>query len=210
MAVVYRCPQCRQKFKWDVTKSEPTECHAENPCGYSYREAPTDEDGNDIIEMPAFLSPKSKLTDATARQIMDASEQRAYQAAEMAGVPVSEMSDLKITNMNDDKGSAYNVPEVNNVVTQAMAAMPVGAVGNVGAAGLGYSSTVSVPVHAKDVANAGARMQRVVKNNHMEMVGRSVRGRNEHGQVVAANTDVVSDRPSIEFVDPRRGYRPRI
>lgn len=209
MAVIYRCPQCRQKFKWDITKSEPVECHAEQPCGYSYREAPVDADGNDVIEMPAFLSAKSKLTDATARQIMDASEQRVHQAAEMAGVSASDMAGLKITNMTDDKGSAFNVPDVKNEVTKTMDAAAAqapqgqGLFGYNPQAGLGFSGAVS----SGSFANAGARTQRSIRATHARNVSLQ-HGTNEQGKTVAPRTDVMSDRPALELNNA--GYRPRV
>ena len=210
MAVVYRCPQCRQKFKWDITRSEPTECHAEQPCGYSYREPPIDADGNDVIEMPSFLSAKSRNNDAVARQIMDGSEQRVQYGAALAGCSPEDMSNLKITNLTDDRAPGQSaIPPIsissemanamnNPLVQQQMLHNPN--------AGAGYAQATS----QGQFPNAGARMQRVLRNNHQEIVGRSVRGKNEHGQVVAPSIDVMSDRPTIEFVDPRRGYRPRI
>lgn len=204
MAVVYRCPQCRQKFKWDITKSEPTACHAEQPCGYSYREPPVDEVGNDVIEMPAFLSPKSKANDMVARQIMDASEQRVHQAAEMAGVSASDMSGLKITNLTDDKGSQFNMPDVNNDVTKVMAAPQANQFfGHNPEAGLAYSGAVSVGPGA----NAGARMQRAVRQTHAKNVALQ-HGTNEQGRTVAPRTDVMSDRPAKELQNA--GYRPRV
>ena len=200
MAVMYRCPQCRQKFKWDILEGEPSSCHAESPCGYAYRDA-SEDDG--VIVMPSFLSAKTKNTDATARQYMDASEHRAYQAAEMAGVPVSEMSGLKVTNLDDNKGSQFNVPDVKNEVTQQMDAMPQGPFGFNQNSGVGFSGAVSTGAFA----NAGARMQQAVRGNHASVVARQP-GRNEQGQTVAPSTDVMSDRPANELTNA--GYRRRV
>lgn len=124
MAVVLRCPACREKFKYDVTVGWPDFCPLCNTDINNYR-------ADDEIVMPAFLSPKSKANDAVARQIMDGSETRAQLAAGMAGVPVSEMDNLKITNLSDRRDSEISAMPVNNVVTQHMdnmqrQGMPVG------------------------------------------------------------------------------------
>jgi hypothetical protein len=200
MAVIYRCPQCRNKFKWDILKGDPQDCAADPPCGYTYRDSP-----DDVIVMPSFLSPKSKNIDATARQLMDASEHRAYEAAAMAGVPASEMSDLKLTNFNDDKGSQYNVPDVkvSPEMAQAMANPQVQQqlLHNQNA-GLAYSSAVSTGPHA----NAGTRMQKQLREMHPQMVRQQMPVMNKGG--FAPSTDVMSERPDMSLFSA--GYRRRI
>lgn len=198
MAVIYRCPQCRQKFKWDITKSEPTRCHAESPCGYEYREL---ED--DVIVMPAFLSARSKANDAVARQVMDASEQRVHQAAELAGCSASDMAGLKITNLTDDKGAQYGVKDEKNAVTDMMAAAPQGPFGFNQNSGVGFSGDVATG----NYANAGARMQQAVRSTHTRNVSLQY-GVNEQGRTVAPRTDVMSDRPAKELENA--GYRRRV
>lgn len=116
MAVVLRCPACREKFKYDVTVGWPDFCPLCKTDINNYR-------ADDDIVCPAFLSPKSKANDAVARQIMDGSETRAQLAAGMAGVPVEDMSNLKITNLSDRRDSEISAMPVNNAVTQHMDSM---------------------------------------------------------------------------------------
>lgn len=116
MAVVLRCPACREKFKYDVAKGWPDNCPLCKTDINNYR-------ADDDIVCPAFLSQKSKNNDAVVRQMMDGSEQRAEMAAALAGVPVSDMADLKITNINDRRDAEIAAMPVINPVTQQMAAM---------------------------------------------------------------------------------------
>lgn len=124
MAVVLRCPACREKFKYDVSVGWPDFCPLCKEDINNYR-------ADDDIVCPAFLSPKSKANDKVARDIMDGSETRAQLAAGMAGVPVEDMSNLKITNLSDRRDSEVAAMPVNNAVTQHMdnmqrQGMPVG------------------------------------------------------------------------------------
>lgn len=124
MAVVLRCPACREKFKYDVSVGWPDRCPLCKEDINNYR-------ADDDIVMPAFLSPKSKANDKVVRDIMDGSEVRAQLAAGMAGVPVEDMSNLKITNLNDRRDAEISAMPVNNAVTQHMdnmqrQGMPVG------------------------------------------------------------------------------------
>jgi hypothetical protein len=134
MAVILRCPACREKFKYDVTEGWPDFCPL---CNADINNRRADDD----IVCPAFLSPKSKANDKVVRDMMDGSETRANMAAAMAGVPASEMSNLKITNLNDRRDAEIAAMPVNNPVSQHMAAMqargmPVGfGAGNVNGAG---------------------------------------------------------------------------
>lgn len=116
MPVILKCPLCRQKFKYDVSKGWPDNCEI---CGEDINNRCADDD----VVCPAFLSQKSKNNDKVARDIMDGSETRAELAAGMAGVPVSEMSGLKITNLNDRNDNQFSAPEVHNPVTERMDAM---------------------------------------------------------------------------------------
>src|SRR5713226_3300340 len=116
MAVVLRCPACREKFKYNVAKGFPDNCLL---CGEDINNRRDDDD----ILCPAFLSQKSKNNDKVARDIMDGSEQRAGMAAAMAGVPVSEMNSLKITDLNDRNDTQFATKDVVNPVTQHMDAM---------------------------------------------------------------------------------------
>lgn len=129
MAVLLRCPACREKFKYDVSQGWPDSCPI---CKTDINNRRRDDE----ICMPAFLSQKSKNNDKVARDIMDGSEHRAEMAAVMAGTSVSEMANLKITDLNDRNDAQFSTKDVVNPVTQHMAqmqaaGMPVGfGVGN--------------------------------------------------------------------------------
>lgn len=116
MAVILKCPLCRQKFKYDVSKGWPDNCEI---CGEDINNRRVDDD----VVCPAFLSQKSKNNDKVARDIMDGSETRAGLAAAMAGVPVSEMSGLKITDLNDRNDAQFGAKDEVNDVTRHMDAM---------------------------------------------------------------------------------------
>ena len=113
MAFALKCPECRKAFKWEPSKPEPRYCPL---CNADLGE-PADDN---VISIPAFLSPKTRAADAVYRQAEDASVVRAEKAAELAGCDVSEMSALKITNMRDAKhaGDIAAVPVVNDVTRQ--------------------------------------------------------------------------------------------
>jgi hypothetical protein len=113
MAVLLKCPACREKFKYDVTDGWP-DC-----CPICKTDINNRRDDDDVV-MPNILSFKTKNNDGVARQIMDGSETRAELAAAMAGVPVSEMSGLKITDLNDRNDAEFSAKEVVNPVTQQM------------------------------------------------------------------------------------------
>ena len=124
MAILLKCPACREKFKYDVTDGWPDSCPI---CKTDINNRRDDDD----VVMPNILSFKTKNNDGVARQIMDGSEVRAELAAEMSGVPVSEMSGLKITDLNDRNDAQFSAKDVVNPVTQRMAemqakGMPVG------------------------------------------------------------------------------------
>ncbi len=116
MAIVLKCPACREKFKYDVSEGWPDFCPI---CKTDINNRRADDD----VVMPNILSYKTKNNDKVARDIMDGSETRAGYAAAMAGVPVSEMSGLKITDINDRNDTQFSAPEVRNEVTQRMDAM---------------------------------------------------------------------------------------
>lgn len=159
MAVVLRCPACRDKFKYDVSKDWPDRCPLCKEDINNYR-------ADDDIVCPAFLSQKSKNNDAVARQIMDGSETRVEMAAAMAGTSKEEMSGLKITNLNDRNDTQFAAVEVRNPVTERMDAMQ--------AAGLptGFGTNVAdamgraAAAHTGDAPYAGLRernrMQRLL------------------------------------------------
>lgn len=113
MAFALKCPDCRKSFKWEPSKPEPRFCPL---CDVDLGEPPDDN----VISLPAFLSPKTKAADSVYRQAEDTSVVRAERAAQLAGCDVSEMSSLKITNMKDHKhaGEMAAVPVVNDVTKQ--------------------------------------------------------------------------------------------
>ena len=82
MAVLLKCPICREKFKYDVTDGWPDNCQV---CGADINNRVPDN----VVVVPAFLSQKSKNNDKVARDIMDGSMQRAEMAAAMAGTTSS-------------------------------------------------------------------------------------------------------------------------
>lgn len=116
MAVILKCPACREKFKYDVSNGWPDECPL---CSTDINNRVPDN----VVVVPAFLSQKSKNNDKVARDIMDGSETRAELAAQMAGTSVDEMAALKITDLNDRNDTEFAAVTVRNEVTQRMDAM---------------------------------------------------------------------------------------
>jgi hypothetical protein len=116
MAVLLKCPACREKFKYDITHGWPDNCPL---CDTDINNRRRDDE----ICMPAFLSQKSKNNDKVARDIMDGSVQRAEMAAVMAGTSSDEMASLKITDINDRNDAQFATKDVVNEVTQRMDAM---------------------------------------------------------------------------------------
>jgi hypothetical protein len=150
MAVVLKCPACREKFKYDVSKGWPDRCPI---CQTDINNRRDDDD----VVCPNILSFKTRNNDKVARDIMDGSETRAELAAQMAGTSVDEMSSLKITNLNDRNDTQFAAVEVRNEVTQRMdamsaAGMPTGFGTNVSEA-MGRAATA----HTGDAPYAGLR-----------------------------------------------------
>jgi hypothetical protein len=116
MAILLKCPICREKFRYDVSEGWPDQCQV---CKSDINNRRDDDD----VVVPNILSFRTKNTDGVARQVMDGSEVRAELAAATAGVPVSEMSGLKITDLNDRNDTQFAAKEVRNEVTQRMDAM---------------------------------------------------------------------------------------
>lgn len=155
MAVILKCPLCREKFKYDVSQGWPDFCVV---CGGDINNRVDDN----VVVMPAFLSQKSKNNDKMARDIMDGSEVRAQLGAEMAGVPVSEMSGLKITNLNDRRDAEYSAVEVNNPVTQRMAEMQ--AKGLPTGFGVAEAQNFAAQSHTGEAPHAGLRARNRVQS----------------------------------------------
>jgi hypothetical protein len=150
MAVVLKCPACREKFKYDVSEGWPDFCPC---CGKDINNRRADDD----IVMPAFLSQKSKNNDRVARQIMDGSETRAEMAAAMAGTSKEEMSSLKVTNLNDRNDAQFSAVEVRNEVTQRMDAMRAAGLPTGFGAGTSEAMGRAAAAHTGDAPYAGLR-----------------------------------------------------
>lgn len=113
MAFGLKCPDCRKSFRYDPLDGHPRYCPL---CNADMGEMPDDN----VISLPAFLSPRTKAADDVYRQAESASIVRSEKAAELAGCDVSEMSSLKITDMRSTKhaGDIAAVPVVNDVTRQ--------------------------------------------------------------------------------------------
>ena len=116
MAILLKCPDCTQKFRWDFA----AESQWPEACPLCKAEMGTGKDEN-VICLPALRSAKTKVIDGSYRQLEDSSRERMYQAAEAAGCDASEMSGLQITNIKTGvkPGESY-VPDVHNPVTERM------------------------------------------------------------------------------------------
>lgn len=150
MAVLLKCPACREKFKYDVSNGWPDECPL---CNTDINNRVPDN----VVVVPAFLSQKSKNNDKVARDIMDGSETRVDLAASMAGTSREDMAGLKITNLNDRNDAQFAAVEVVNPVTQHMAAMqsaglPVGF-----GTGTAQAMGQAAQAHTGDAPYAGLR-----------------------------------------------------
>ena len=150
MAVILKCPACREKFKYDVTDGWPDECPI---CNTDINNKVPD----DVVVVPAFLSQKSKNNDKVARDIRDGSVQRAEMAAAMAGTSVDEMASLKITNLSDRRDAEVAAIPVTNDVTRHMdsmqrAGLPVGF-----GAGNAQAMQQAAMAHTGDAPYAGLR-----------------------------------------------------
>lgn len=164
MSVILKCPSCREKFKYDVSKGWPDECPI---CKTDINNRRADDD----VVCPNILSFKSKNNDKVARDIMDGSETRAGLAAAMAGVPVSEMSSLKITDLNDRNDTQFSAKDEVNDITRHMDAMkargmPVGFGGGVNGDPVTNAMGQAAQAHTGDAPYAGLRernrMQRLL------------------------------------------------
>ncbi len=182
MAFSLRCPTCRMKFPWEPTKGLPDLCPNED-CNSRIG---ADVDDN-VICMPSIRSTaRTKSVDKVYRDIEAASEQRAEEAASMLGVSKADMADLKITDLRPTRheGDVAAVP-VNNQVSQLI---DRGIGGFQGANGVGFSG----PVQSGFAPNAGAHMQKTLRETHANRVG----------------WDKVGDAPALELTNP--GYRRRV
>lgn len=177
-----RCGTCLEKFKSE-SSTGPKFCPH---CG-------TPRDAEEVIDIPKMPFIRrgdsiAKVGDDVYRQMEKGSEFRAEKAAELSGAPVSEMSGLKIT----DLGSSRHEGEIaallpSNPVSQAMEAAAARGTPMGFGDGLGYSSAVA----QGPGANAGAKFQNVLREQHARVTGGTG----------------VSDRPALETQQP--GYRRR-
>ena len=181
MALI-RCPDCREKFQWDITKyGYPDVC----PNKACQSRIAHDREDDDIVMPFVRSSTRTKARDQVYRDMERGSEVRAQAAADMLGVPVSDMSGLKITDLNDrQRPGDIAAPPVNNIISQTMNNNPSFGFGS---AGLEYSQTVATGPWP----SRGAQMRTVLQG--------------EHGGRAGGNA--VSDRPAIETMQP--GYRRR-
>lgn len=160
MAVVLKCPDCEQKFRWDFADEQrwPKACPL---CGANTDHGVPD----DVIVMPALRSPKTAATDESYRQLERSSEHRMEQAAAAAGTSVADMSALKITDLKTNivPGETY-VPEVRNAVTERMDQMKqMGAqVGFAGAAASEFAGQVKTGPYPNAGAKAMQSIQRLM------------------------------------------------
>lgn len=118
MAIILKCPDCEQKFKWTFSDESrwPDHCPL---CGEFMG---IDKDDT-VIVMPSLRSARTDANDKVYRDMERGSEQRVHLAAEAAGCSPAEMSSLKITNLNDRRDSEIAAMPVQNTVTQHMDSM---------------------------------------------------------------------------------------
>lgn len=154
MAILLKCPACREKFRYDVTNGWPDSCPI---CHTDINNKRADDD----VVMPNILSFKTKNNDKVARDIMDGSEARVDMAAAMAGTSREDMAGLKITNLNDRNDTQFSAPEVNNAVTERMAAMQ--AAGLPTGFGVAEAQGFATQAHAGAEPYAGLRVRNKVQ-----------------------------------------------
>lgn len=185
MGYKLRCPVCRGKFAWDVSKGYPEYCQIETCKEYI---APADDDA---IVMP-FISLKArKGPDTLFRQMEAGAEHRIEMASEQFGIPKADLSGLKMTDMRDGlREGDIAAPTVNNAITQHMAAMGTDGFGGPNGTPLNGAG-LSPVVQSGLFPNAGAQMGKMVTSLHGS---RTPHLRNEN--------------PSLETQQP--GYRPRV
>jgi hypothetical protein len=155
MAILLKCPACREKFKYDVTDGWP------DACPICHTNISNKRDDDDVV-VPNILSFKTKNNDKVARDIMNGSETRAELAAGMAGVPVSEMSGLKITDLNDRNDSMFATRDIVNPVTQQMDMIKARG-GQVGF-GATQAAEFAANAHTNVEPYAGARARNRIQN----------------------------------------------
>ncbi len=150
MAVILKCPACREKFKYDVSQGWPDFCPV---CNTDINNRRADDD----VVMPNILSFKTKNNDKVARDIMDGSEARVDMAAAMAGTSREDMAGLKITDLNDRKDAQFSTRDVVNPVTQRMDALQAAGLPTGFGAGSADAMARAAAAHTGDSPYSGLR-----------------------------------------------------
>lgn len=168
MAIIkLKCPDCAETFKWPAQDNWPKFC--------PYCRADVSQGDDSVISMPFISSAKAKSPDAVYRAMENGANHRAAVAAEMTGQPVSEFSDLKITDMKDNlrEGDTANIGiSPDNEVAKVMAQNPQ-QFGNIAAPNFAARDALiaqSAGVATGPFANAGAKMQNMIRQQHSKYV----------------------------------------
>lgn len=189
IARLYRCPECSKEFRYDHHPSIeadplPRFCQF---CGY---------DSEAGVMEPALTAPMlgtqhKQVVDQTYRAMEAGAEHRAQLAMEFHGLDQQEANSLKITDLKDNlREGDVAAPQVNNAVSQAMAATP-------GITGWqAHGGELAASAHTGKHRNAGARAMQGLRQQHQA---------NMAGSGHAGAT--TSDMPSLETQNP--GYRRR-
>jgi hypothetical protein len=173
-----RCTACGVKFQWSFAEKGKWPDYCDNPeCDTFIGTKRADDD----VQMPAFLSARTKHHDTYYRNMEKGSEFRAEAAAELSGASASEMAGLKITNLNDRRDAEIAAIPVKNTVSDLMA---TGVGGFQGADGLAFSAGTQQGA----LPNVGVRMMTKLPN-------------------AFAGGKMAPDRPALETQQP--GYRRR-
>lgn len=182
MAVTYRCPECRKRFRW-LLENEPLP----DDCPLCGAHIGCDRPDDDVVAPYIHLKSGALASaDSVYREMEAASERRVDAAAQMAGCDASEMSALKITDLNDRRDAPVGAVALpDNDVSRVMS-QGVGGFGN--SDGVGYSGAVA----AGPFPNAGARMQSIVRQEHTQKF----------------QGTVTSEMPALEVQNPT--YRRRV
>lgn len=149
MAVRIKCPDCGEKFRWNIDKlGWPEVCPV---CAYDTALPEGDEPAS------PYISKGKQTADTLYRQMEAGSEFR----AQLAGEP-----SLKMTNLKDNlrAGDIAEVPIVNDVSRLVDTAPQM--FGHT-TQGLAFSQGVS----QGHFPNAGARTQEVIRSQHTQLAG---------------------------------------
>jgi hypothetical protein len=158
-------------------------------CGYDSR----GKIRKQALTSPPIQKPVLKSVDSVYRGMEEGAEFRATMAKEQFGLSDEDVSIMKMTNQKDGlrAGDTSDMPVVNEV-SKLMDVAPQ-ATGFQGAAGLGYSGTVS----QGPFPNVGAHAQAGLRKRHAAFTSTS-------GMVGAASSSL----PALETTQP--GYRKRV